>query len=92
MQFPESSFPLGAFCMTPKVQANLNPVEMFMSLRRHASRDWGTVSGGDWKANDRALKNDGRIISAYTASDGSKVLIITEADRSATTILYSSEY
>ena len=61
-------------------------------LIRHASGDWGTVCPGDWKANDRALAEEERVLSSYILSNGITVWIITEADRSSTTILLPSEY
>lgn len=62
------------------------------SLRRHASGDWGDLSAGDKKQNDEALKPEIklRLFSAY--ENRHKIWIITERDRSATTILFPSEY
>lgn len=67
------------------------------SLRRHRSCDWGDVCTMDAEYNDQSLKNGGRILSSYTlpssfASKSNKVWIITEADRSSTTVLFPSEY
>ena len=61
-------------------------------LVRHVSRDWGTVDAEDWHANDQALIEGTRLLSAYRLNDGTKVWIITEADRSATTVLLPEEY
>ena len=60
-------------------------------LRRHQQGDWGTVDREDWQANDEALREGGRLLSAYGEGD-SKLWVITEWDRSATTILLPSEY
>lgn len=60
-------------------------------LSRHMNGDWGDVSSEDARANEEALIHDLRIISAYKIGD-EKIWIITEADRSATTILLPSEY
>lgn len=61
------------------------------SIGRHRHGDWGEVDLHDRAANDRAAANgDERILSAYTI-DGRKVWIITEADRSATTVLFPEE-
>ena len=57
----------------------------------HASGDWGDLSKEDCEANNMALLNGDRILSAYTVGK-QKVWIITEADRSVTTILLPSEY
>jgi len=63
------------------------------SLNRHSQCDWGEMSIEDKAANDVAFKDaEGRIFSAFTASDNTKIWIITEDDRSATTVLFPSEY
>ena len=61
-------------------------------LYRHLQGDWGDVDDEDKKANDWSLENDARILSAYHLKDNTKIWIITERDRSATTILLPSEY
>ena len=62
------------------------------SLRRHASGDWGDLGDDDKRENDLALKhNDRRLFSAYQAGT-TKIWIITEWDRSATTVLFPHEY
>jgi hypothetical protein len=61
-------------------------------LRRHLSCDWGDLCQEDRQANDEALKEGLRILSAYRLGDGTKIWIITEADRSATTLLLPEEY
>jgi hypothetical protein len=61
-------------------------------LARHASGDWGEVSPEDAHANDLARETDERILSAYRLRDGTKLWIITEADRSSTCILLPDEY
>ena len=61
-------------------------------LDRHASGDWGDVDDEDKKLNDDDLIHGGRVLSAYHTSKGEKIWIITEADRSVTTILLPEEY
>jgi hypothetical protein len=61
-------------------------------LGRHLHGDWGEVAAGDWAENDLSVEQGFRILSAYTLSTGTKIWIITEADRSATTILLPEEY
>lgn len=61
-------------------------------LRRHLRGDWGDVDGHDRAVNDRALARGGRLVSVYTANVGERLYVITEADRSATTLLLPSEY
>ena len=62
-------------------------------LRRHMSCDWGgELSDEDVQENELSLKEGFRLLSAYRTGKGQKLWIITEADRSATTILLPSEY
>ncbi|MEE9199146.1 MAG: hypothetical protein V3U26_05055 [Dehalococcoidia bacterium] len=61
-------------------------------LRRHASGDWGALSSEDLRANEQALKNGDRVFSCYRLLSGVKLWVITEADRSSTTILLPEEY
>jgi hypothetical protein len=61
-------------------------------LARHASGDWGDVPPEDIKENELSLKHDWRLLSAYTRKSGTKIWVITEADRSSTCILLPEEY
>lgn len=61
-------------------------------LCRHLAGDWGDLCKADKVANEEAVTEDGRIFSAYKLPDGQKLWIITEADRSVTTLLLPSEY
>jgi len=61
------------------------------SLKRHANGDWGHLCQEDKEENELSLREGFRILSAYE-HDGEKIWIITEADRSATTILFPEEY
>src|ERR1017187_6973060 len=61
-------------------------------LARHGNGDWGELIPSDREANEYALKHGLRVLSAYTLRTGEKIWIITEADRSRTTILLPSEY
>ncbi|MEL7562786.1 hypothetical protein [Dehalogenimonas sp. 4OHTPN] len=65
---------------------------MRRSLNRHAKGDWGDLDEADKKENELSLKNGFRLFSAYTAAGLPKIWVITEADRSATTILFPDEY
>lgn len=62
------------------------------SLQRYESCDWGTLSDEDKAQNDHAVEHDERIIGQYECSGQPKIWIITESDRSATTILFPEEY
>jgi hypothetical protein len=90
----QARFPLGQTLMTVGAQAALEsaaeePVEL---LARHQSGDWGEMPPEDARENELSVKQGFRIMSAYTLSSGEKVWVITEADRSATTILLPDEY
>ncbi len=87
-----SGFELGRIVATPGALEVLAPEEPIILLQRHQSGDWGEVDGHDQRANNRALKDGTRILSAYVAARGERVWVITEADRSSTCILLPSEY
>ena len=61
-------------------------------LFRHLDGDWGDISPEDIAENELSLQHGWRLLSSYRLSDGTKVWIITEADRSATTFLLPDEY
>lgn len=85
-------FSLGQIVATPGVLAAVSAEEISKALNRHANGDWGVMPEEDKKANDRALKGGDRIFSAYLSSNNVKFWIITEWDRSATTILFPEDY
>lgn len=63
------------------------------SLAKYSKRDWGNTCDDDKKANDEAIKNGERILAVYSSDKlKTKIWIITEWDRSVTTILFPSEY
>jgi hypothetical protein len=61
-------------------------------LHRHAGGDWGDVDDEDRAENELSVKEGFRLLSAYRLPDGTRIWIITEADRSSTTILLPEEY
>lgn len=83
---------LGRVVATPTILDMIPGKELTDALERHKRRDWGEVGKADWEANDQALKTGARLLSSYKSSDGTKFWIVTEADRSYTTILLPSEY
>jgi len=90
-----TTVPLGRVLATPGAVAAFarHPtVGVWDYLRRHLTGDWGDVDRADWAANDRAVQDGARVLSAYALPDGTKIWIITEADRAATTILLPDEY
>ena len=83
-------FPLGKTYATPGALA-LN-VDLAKYLRRHHCGDWGEeLCAEDKEANERSLKDGTRLLSRYSTPGGS-IYIITEHDRSMTTIMLPSEY
>lgn len=86
------SFSLGQTVITQGAIARLASDDVLQALARHASGDWGDICGEDIHANNEALKIGARLFSAYHSAKGVKFWIITEADRSATTILLPEEY
>ena len=61
-------------------------------LRRHQRGDWGCVPPEDAALNDYSVTHEGRVLSSYALSDSERLWIITEWDRSVTTLLLPSEY
>jgi hypothetical protein len=70
----------------------LSREDVMEALRRHLSGDWGDLSTEDKQENDFAVNNELRILSSYSSKKGVKFWIITEADRSVTTVLLPEEY
>lgn len=94
------TFPLGQIVATRGALAGVSPDRMMVGLARHRRGDWGIVCGDDAAQNDLAIAEGERILSAYPIDParpakgyGANVFwIITEADRSVTTILLPEEY
>ena len=86
--------PLGRVVATPgALEAFAVAAEnYFLYLARHAGGDWGDVCPEDARANDQALREGTRLLSAYTLQGGTRIWIITEADRSSTCVLLPEEY
>ena len=87
-------FPLGRVGATPGAILALEKAEQLPAefLDRHVNGDWGEVPDEDKQENELSVDQGFRIFSAYTTSAGEKIWIITEADRSATTIMLPQEY
>lgn len=90
----QRKFQLGQLVATPGAIDALQTAGMHWQqlLDRHVAGDWGDVCDEDKQSNDRDLKEGNRLLSAYEIGDDTKVWIITEADRSVTTILLPDEY
>jgi hypothetical protein len=85
-------FALGRLVITCGAERIIPPADVQLAVRRHHSGDWGEVPPTDWAANEESLKDEGRLISSYFASNGVKFWIITEANREATTVLLPDDY
>ncbi|MBX3412406.1 MAG: type I restriction endonuclease subunit M [Pirellulales bacterium] len=86
------SFPLGLLVATPGALDRVPHEERLIALGRHADGDWGDCCPEDWHSNNSALADGLRLFSVYHTFGGTKFWIITEADRSVTTILLPEEY
>ena len=94
--------PLGQVVMTRAVSVSVEaqPILLVFAmgcLGRHQRGDWGDVGPGDWRESDWSITHGGRLLSAYDLPDAitstdRRLWIITDADRSATTILWPSDY
>lgn len=87
-------FPAGQIVATPGAlalleQAKKSPLEF---LSRHLRGDWGELCADDKTENELSLKHGYRLMSSYPVTDAEKLWIITEADRSVTTLLLPTEY
>jgi len=89
----DGASPLGRIFATPGALKLLSDCGEYPSgyLSRHASGDWGQLDASDRRENERSLKHGWRVFSSYSLGDG-RIWIITEADRSVTTILLPEEY
>ncbi len=91
---PKPLFELGQILSTPGamqalINADQDPVEL---LHRHIIGDWGDLFEEDKEENNVAAENGFRVFSAYKLETGTKVWVITEWDRGATTMLLPDEY
>jgi hypothetical protein len=90
--FITGKFPTGRVVITSGAHAVLSEVDVFDALLRHASGDWGELCEQDWRQNDEALEYGSRLLSRYCSTAGTTFWIITEHDRSVTTVLLPEEY
>ena len=92
MIIAQGKFWAGRIVITPGAQSELSQDETMEGLARHLAGDWGNVDEDDWKENEFSLEHGFRLLSSYTTPRGTKFWIITEHDRSVTTILLPEEY
>jgi len=85
-------FSLGQLVATPNALAHIPNGDIQNALSRHVRGDWGTMDAEDLESNERALQFGGRLFSSYLSSQNVKFWIITECDRSVTTVLLPEDY
>lgn len=90
-------FELGQTVVTAAIDARMKADEMFKgfvmhSLARYVECDWGDTCDEDKQSNEDALKDGDRLLAVYKYKDDTTIWIITEWDRSATTVLFPSDY
>ena len=86
------SFPLGAVVATAAALAEIPILAIHAALDRHTAGDWGNLCEEDRLANEHALAEGERLLSAYETVGGTTFWIITERDRSVTTVLLPEDY
>ena len=88
------TLPLGRVLATPGALEALaiTDVHPLLLLRRHVTGDWGDLCAEDIEANRLGIVLGERVLSSYELPGGTRVWIITEADRSATTLLLPEDY
>lgn len=92
MEIPNPKFELGQLVATPNALANVSHEEIQTSLSRHVRGDWGDCCPDDTAANDNALLEGSRLLSVYHTANQTKYWIITEWNRSVTTVLLPEDY
>jgi len=89
---PTAKFRLGRIVATPHALEVITSDDILRGISRHQAGDWGEVDAEDRATNDLAVVNRTRILSVYRSAKNAKFWIITEADRSATTVLLPEDY
>jgi hypothetical protein len=84
--------PLGRLVVTSGAFGSLSANDINAAVDRHARGDWGELDEAARKQNDELVKRGGTVASIYLGSNGVKFYVLTEADRSVTTVLLPMEY
>lgn len=87
-----AKFSLGQTVSTTNAVNTLHPEDVLVSMGRHQAGDWGDLCEEDRQANEQALAHGGRLFSDYHDRNRTKFCIITECDRSYTTVLLPEDY
>lgn len=88
----QALFQLGRLVITTAANDRLDPDDVAAALRRHAAGDWGDLCAEDVEENRQALARGGRLFSVYRDRGAVKFYVITEHDRSVTTVLLPEDY
>ena len=88
----ETKFPLGRLVATPNLISRVTAEDIAIAVQRHANGDWGNICEEDREANEQALLTGSRLMSVYSSSSCMAFWIITEWDRSVTTVLLPEDY
>lgn len=89
---PIALFRLGHIVATPNALQHITPADIDTAIRRHLAGDWGDLDEEDKRETQFSLEKGFRLLSVYHAQNGTKFYIITEADRSVTTVLLPEDY
>lgn len=89
---PIAKFRLGLIYITPNALEKLSSEDISKAVRRHQSGDWGDVDEGDRNENELSLQKGFRLLSVYHSSHNHRFRLITEADRSMTTVSMPEDY
>ena len=90
--YSEIRFGLGRIAVTRNAKREVGEMDIIKALGLHARGDWGLITPDDWRANDEALADGGGLLSVYQSSTDRRFWIITERDRSATTVMLPEDY
>ena len=86
-ELPIARFRLGKIVATANALQQLTPEDILAGIQRHQAGDWGELGSADSQANERSLRQGLRLSSLYRAGNGQKFWLITEANRSVTSVL-----
>ncbi len=88
----DAKFPFGRIVATANAASVLTQYDLEVGLLRHVAGEWGDQDEHDRQENEKALINGTRLLSAYCSITGTRYWIITEHDRSVTTVLLPEDY
>jgi hypothetical protein len=83
---------LGSVVVTPRAAEVLTHCDVRNAVAKHLEGDWGDVDDSGRVECERSLHRGGKLVSIYHSAEGTRFLVITEADRSVTTVLLPSDY